>query len=162
MFKKGFVIFITASALLLGCTSKGDRSSAVAADFKLQDLNGKTVRLSDFKGKPVLIDFWATWCPPCRASIPEIEKLHKSYSGKGLVVLSVSLDEGDWEAVKAYAKEVGINYPVLKANEDVTSEFLVRSIPMVVIINKEGKIVKRYLGLTGDDSDLEQDVKAVL
>ncbi len=162
MFKKGFVIFITASALLLGCTSRSDRSSAVAADFKLQDLNGKTVRLSDFKGKPVLIDFWATWCPPCRASIPEIVKLDKTYSSKGLVVISVSLDEGDWDAVKAYAKEVGITYPVLKANEDVTSDFLVRSIPMVVIINKEGKVVKRYLGLTGDDDDLEQDVKAVL
>ncbi len=149
------------TVLLLGCTSGGSRSSASASDFKLQDLNGKTVRLSDFKGKPVLIDFWATWCPPCRASIPEIVKLHKTYGSKGLVVISISLDEGDWDAVKSFATEVGITYPVLKGNDDVNSQFNVRSIPMVVIVNKEGKIVKRYLGV-GDDDELERDVKTVL
>ncbi len=161
MFRKVFVIFILVMAVLLGCTSRGDKSSASAADFKLQDLNGKTVRLSDFKGKPVLIDFWATWCPPCRAAIPSIEKLYKNYGGKGLVVISVSLDEGDWDAVKSFAAEAGITYPVLKGGDDVTSRFQVRSIPMVVIINKEGKIVKRYLGF-GDEDELEKDVKAVL
>ncbi len=162
MFRNVFAAFVVVTVLLLGCTTRTDRSSASAADFKLQDLDGKTVRLSDFKGKPVLIDFWATWCPPCRASIPEIEKLYKKYSSKGLVVFGISLDEGDWDAVKSFAAEVGITYPVLKANEDVASQFQVRSIPMVVIFNKEGKIVKRYLGLSGDDTELEQDVKAVL
>ncbi len=161
MFRKTLVVFAVATALLLGCTNSKVGSSAAASDFKLQDLNGKTVRLSDFRGKPVLVDFWATWCPPCRASIPAIEKLYKNYGSKGLVVISVSLDEGDWDSVKAYAAEAGITYPVLKANESVTSEFQVRSIPLVVIINKEGKVVKRYLGF-GEDDDIEKDIKAVL
>jgi thiol-disulfide isomerase/thioredoxin len=161
MFRKVIVIFIMVVALLSGCTSKKDMSSASESDFKLQDLNGKTYRLSDYKGKPVLLEFWATWCPPCRASIPAIEKLYKAYSGKGLVVLSISLDEGDWDSVKAFAAEAGITYPVLKGAEDVNARFQVRSIPMTVIINKEGKIVKRYLGF-GDDDELERDVKAVL
>ena len=160
MFRKALVLSVLVAALLFGCTARNETSAAVS-DFKLQDLNGKTVKLSDFKGKPVLLDFWATWCPPCRAAIPGLEKLHKNYSGKGLVVLSISLDEGDWDSVKSFAAEHGITYPVLKGTEDVSSQFQVRTIPMLVIINKEGKIVKRYLGY-GDDDELEKDIKTVL
>jgi thiol-disulfide isomerase/thioredoxin len=160
MFRKYLVLSILVMALLVSCTARNE-TSAAASDFKLQDLNGKIVKLSDFKGKAVLIDFWATWCPPCRESIPGIEKLYKTYAGKGLVVLSISLDEGDWDSVKAFATERGITYPVLKGTEDVASQFQVRTIPMLVIINKEGKIVKRYLGF-GDDYELDKDIKAVL
>ncbi len=159
MSKKYLMLSTLVMALLFGCTAKSDISDA--SDFKLQDLNGKVIRLSDFKGKPVLLDFWATWCPPCRASIPGIEKLYKEYSGKGLVVLSISLDEGDWDSVKSFSIEKGITYPVLKGTEEVSSQFQVRTIPMLVIINKEGKIVKRYLGY-GDDDELEKDIKTVL
>jgi thiol-disulfide isomerase/thioredoxin len=160
MFRKALVLSILAMALLFGCTARNE-TSAAAPDFKLQDLNGKTIRLSDFKGKPVLLDFWATWCPPCRASIPGIEKLYKKYSGKGLVVLSISLDQGEWDSVKSFSTEQGITYPVLKGTEDVASQFQVRTIPMLVIINKQGKTVKRYLGM-GDDNELEMDIKSVL
>jgi cytochrome c biogenesis protein CcmG/thiol:disulfide interchange protein DsbE len=160
MFRKYLVLSILVVALLIGCTARNE-TSAAASDFKLQDLNGKIVKLSDFKGKAVLVDFWATWCPPCRESIPGIEKLYKTYGGKGLVVLGISLDEGDWDSVKAFAAERGITYPVLKGTEAVASQFQVRTIPMLVIINKEGKIVKRYLGF-GDDYELDKDIKAVL
>jgi thiol-disulfide isomerase/thioredoxin len=160
MFRKVLVLSIMVVALFFGCTTKNERSAA-ASDFTLQDLNGKTVKLSDFKGKPVLIDFWATWCPPCRASIPGIEKLHKTYSGRGLVVLGVSLDQGGWDSVKSFAAEAGITYTVLKGTDDVASQYQVRTIPMLVIMNKEGKIVKRYLGV-GEDDELEKDIKSVL
>jgi thiol-disulfide isomerase/thioredoxin len=161
MFRKVFVLAVMVMAMLFGCTSRNETSSASASDFTLQDLNGKTVKLSDFKGKPVLIDFWATWCPPCRDSIPEIVKLHKTYSGKGLVVLGISLDGGDWDSVRSFATQSGITYPVLKGTEEVVSRFQVRTIPLLVILNKEGKPVKRYLGVGGDD-ELEKDVKSVL
>jgi thiol-disulfide isomerase/thioredoxin len=160
MFRKVLVLSVMVVALLFGCTTKNERSAA-ASDFTLQDLNGKTVKLSDFKGKPVLIDFWATWCPPCRASIPGIEKLHKTYSGRGLVVLGVSLDQGGWDSVKSFATEAGITYTVLKGTDDIASQYQVRTIPMLVIMDKEGKIVKRYLGV-GEDDELEKDVKSVL
>ena len=161
MFTKRPVLVLILFLLLFGCTNKSERAADAASDFKLQDLDGKTVKLSEFKGKPVLIDFWATWCPPCRASIPEIEKLHKLYSGKGLVVLGISLDQGGWDSVKEFVTESGITYKVLKGTEDVASKYQVRTIPMLVIVDKEGKVYKRYLGF-GDDDQLDKDVKSVL
>jgi thiol-disulfide isomerase/thioredoxin len=159
-------LLATLSAVVLfasfGCTTTSEKSNAaVAADFKLQDLNGKTVKLSDFKGKPVLLDFWATWCQPCRDAIPGIEKLHKAYSDQGLVVLGVSMDQGGWDSVRTFVKERGMTYIILKGTDDVSSDYQVRTIPMLVIIDKTGKVVKRHLGIGGDD-ELEKDVKAVL
>jgi thiol-disulfide isomerase/thioredoxin len=150
------------TAILLGCTDKGAHSgSASASDFTLNDLNGKRVRLSDYKGKVVLLDFWATWCPPCRASVPGLEKIHKTYKDKGLVVLAISLDEGDWDSVKSFVSEYGITYMVLRGTDDVTSQYQVRTIPMMLVLDKEGRISKRYLG-SGYEEDLEKDIKAVL
>jgi len=161
MFTKKPALFLILFLLLFGCTNKSEQAADDASDFKLQDLGGKTVKLSEFKGRPVLLDFWATWCPPCRASIPEIEKLHKSYSSKGLVVLAISLDQGGWDSVKDFVTESGITYTVLKGTDDVASKYHVRTIPMLVIVDKEGKIYKRYLGL-GEDDQLDKDVKSVL
>jgi thiol-disulfide isomerase/thioredoxin len=124
-------------------------------------MSGKTVRLSDYKGKVVLLEFWATWCPPCRASVPGLEKLHKAYKDKGLVLLAVSMDEGGWDEVQSYVKESGITYTVLKGTEDVAMKYRVINIPMMLVLNKEGKIAKRYLGMANDE-DLENDIKAIL
>lgn len=148
-------------ASLGACTDKGKGANALAEDFTLQDLNGKDVRLSDYRGKAVLLEFWATWCPPCRASIPGIEKIHKTYKDKGLSVLAVSLDEGDWASVKSFAAEAGITYTVLKGTEDVAEQYHVRSIPMVLILDREGRIARRYLG-GGEEEEIEKDIKAVL
>ena len=161
MFTKKPALFLIVFMLLLGCTNRSERAADAAADFKLQDLEGKTVKLSELRGKPVLLDFWATWCPPCREAIPGIEKLHRSYSGKGLVVLGISLDQGGWDSVKEFVTESGITYPVLKGTDDVATKYHVRTIPMLVIVDKEGKIYKRYLGF-GDDDQLDKDVKSVL
>ena len=147
MFRKVLVLSILVMSLLFGCNARNE-TSASASDFKLQDLNGKIVKLSDFKGKAVLIDFWATWCPPCREAIPGIEKLHKNYGGKGLVVLSISLDEGDWDSVKSFVTEHGITYPVLRGTEDVASQFQVRTIPMPRAHPQRGD---RRLPRNGDD-----------
>lgn len=160
MFRKVFVLSVFVIALLSGCT-RSDQSDAVGADFKLQDLNGKKVKLSDFRGKPVLIDFWATWCPPCRAAIPGIEKLHKTYRDKGLVVLGISMDQGGWDIVKSFVSEYGVTYTILKGTDDVLSDYKVRTIPMMVLVNKEGKIVKRYLGFGAED-EVQNDIQSVL
>jgi peroxiredoxin len=149
-----------AFALLTGCVSKSDQPAA-AADFTLQDINGKNVKLSDFKGKVVLLEFWATWCPPCRASVPGLEKLHKAYKEKGLAVLAVSMDSGDWDAVKAFIADYGITYTVLKGTDEVAAQYSVRTIPTLLILDKEGKITKRYLGFSSED-ELERDIKAAL
>ena len=158
-----FLVTLTAVVLVacFACTKDEKTNAAQAPEFKLQDLNGKTVKLSDFKGKPVLLDFWATWCPPCRDSIPAIQKLQKAYADKGLIVLGVSMDQGGWDSVRAFVKEQGMTYSILKGTDDVTADYQVRTIPMLVIIDKTGKVVKRHLGVGGDD-ELEKDIKAVL
>ncbi len=162
MFRRYAVLIILITAMLAGCTEKRAATGGTAAsDFTLQDLNGNSVRLSDYKGKVVIIDFWATWCPPCRASIPGLEKIYKTYKDKGLVILAISLDQGEWDSVKSFSAEYGITYPVLKGTEDVSDAYQVRTIPLILVLNKEGKISKRYLGF-GNDEDLEDYIKSIL
>jgi thiol-disulfide isomerase/thioredoxin len=144
-----------------GCTEKGGKSDATAADFILQDLNGRNVRLADYRGKVVLIDFWATWCPPCRAAIPSLEKMHTTYKDKGLAVLAISMDNGDWESVKSFLKFYGVTYTVLKGTDDVQVKYAVRTIPMSVLVGRNGNIVKRFFGY-GDEKNLEKAVQAEL
>ena len=163
MSKKAIVVIsIITLALFAGCTSKEKEGATnVAPDFTLQDLAGKKVRLADLKGKVVLLEFWATWCPPCRAEIPAIERLHTQYGGKGLTVLAIALDEGGWDEVKAFAAEHKISYTVLKGTEDVSAKYMVRLIPSTFLVDKEGTIKKRYMG-GGSSEAVEQDIKALL
>jgi cytochrome c biogenesis protein CcmG/thiol:disulfide interchange protein DsbE len=148
-------------AMLIGCTSKSNQPATASSDFTLQDIDGKEITLSDYKGKVVVLEFWATWCPPCRASVPGLIKLNETYKDKGLVVLAVSMDEGGWDEVKSFMKKNKINYSVLKGTEDVAVQYQVRSIPMVIVLNKEGRISKQYIGF-GNDNELEKDIKAYL
>jgi len=162
MSKKAIVmVSIITLALFAGCTNKEKGGATAAApDFTLQDISGKKVRLADLKGKVVMLEFWATWCPPCRAEIPAIERLHTQYSGKGLTILAIALDEGGWDEVKAFVAEQKISYPVLKGTEDVSTEYKIRLIPVTVLIDKEGNIKKQYMG--GSDEALEKEIKALL
>jgi cytochrome c biogenesis protein CcmG/thiol:disulfide interchange protein DsbE len=162
MMKRLILLSIVVMTLAAGCTDRGAQQGPLAApDFTLQGMDGKTVRLSDHKGKVVLLEFWATWCPPCRESVPGLQKLHNAYKDKGLVVLAVSMDQDNWEEVTSFIAERHITYTVLKGNAGVAEEYRVRALPMTVIINKEGNISKRYLGM-GSDEEVEKDVKAVL
>ncbi len=159
--RKYLAAFVIVLAFAAGCTQRSAKDSAKAPDFTLQDLNGKSVKLSDFKGKVVVLEFWATWCPPCRDSITGLEKIHKAYKDKGLVILAVSLDQGGWDSVKAFVSDRGMTYIVLKGDEEVANQYQVRSIPMLLVLDKSGNIAKRYIGL-GSDEELEQDIKSIL
>ena len=163
MSKKAIVIVsIVTLALFAGCTIKEkEGATAAAPDFTLQDISGKKVRLADLKGKVVMLEFWATWCPPCRSEIPAIERLHTQYGGKGLTVLAIALDEGGWDDVKAFITERKISYTVLKGSEDVSAEYKIRLIPATFLIDKEGNIRKQYMG-GGSNEALEQEIKALL
>ena len=160
-FRMSFIAPVFLAMLLVGCTDQGARQEHTAADFELQNLSGGKVHLSDYRGKVVLIDFWATWCPPCRAAIPIIEKIHTTYKDKGLVVLAISMDNGEWDLVKSFLKSYGITYTVLKGTSDVQVAYGVRTIPMTLIIDKNGRISKRFFGFN-DEDDLEKAVRAVL
>jgi len=164
MSMRAFAVAALVVAMLGGCTRSDERSTNTSGDapnFKLQDLNGKMVQLSDFKGKPVLLDFWATWCQPCRDSIPGIKKLQKDYADKGLVILAISIDGGTTEDIRAFQQQHGMAYTILIGTEDVTDRYRVRTIPMMIVIDKSGKIQKRYLGVVDDDV-IEKTVKQLL
>jgi cytochrome c biogenesis protein CcmG/thiol:disulfide interchange protein DsbE len=119
-----------------------------APDFALRDLDGNTVKLSDYKGKVVIIDFWATWCGPCRRGIPEFIELQSEYGEEKLAILGISVDQGDLSVVPKFAKNYGINYPVLYANMDVQQKYgPIRSIPTAFIVDKAGKVRNLAIGL---------------
>jgi peroxiredoxin len=162
MFRNVAVACVVILALAAGCTSK-DKGGATSAapDFTLQDLSGKSVKLSDQKGKVVLVEFWATWCPPCRESIPTLEKLHRQYAAKGLVILAVSVDEGGLDAVKKFVAEHKMTYPVLQGTDDVTGKYMVRLIPAMFLVDKQGNIKKQFMG-GGNDDELDKEIKALL
>jgi peroxiredoxin len=117
-----------------------------APEFTLKDLSGKTVSLSQQKGKVVFLDFWASWCPPCRRSIPEVEKLHEIMGSRGdVVVLGINI-EGNPGKARTFAAEKGMKYPVLIGDEKTARNYRVNGIPAFFIINQEGQIVRSYSG----------------
>jgi peroxiredoxin len=162
MFKNLLAAAIVILVLLPGCTSREKQAgSAAAPDFTLRDMSGKKVSLSGLKGSVVLLDFWATWCPPCRSSMPGLERLHKTYGGRGLTVLAISMDEGGWDNVKSFMDENRITFSVLQGTEEVSTKYLVRMIPAVYLVDKQGIIRKQYLG-AGNDEEIEKEIKALL
>lgn len=118
-----------------------------APDFSLKSVDGKTVKLSDYKNKVVLIDFWATWCPPCRKGIPDLIDLQKKFK-KDLVVLGISLDTDTKEDVPAFVKNYGINYPVVYGDNSTAKLYGgVSGIPTSFLVDKKGNIVDKHVGL---------------
>ncbi len=119
----------------------------VAPDFELPDLNGKNIKLSDFKGKVVFLNFWATWCPPCKREIPGFINLVKKYGKDGFIVLGVAVDPREFDKVKPYAEKVGINYPIVYDKKGVSQLYGgIRSIPTTFVINRQGKVVGQIVG----------------
>ncbi|MBB6624160.1 TlpA family protein disulfide reductase [Clostridium gasigenes] len=117
-----------------------------AIDFKLKDLNGKYVSLNDFKGKNVLLNFWATWCPPCKAEMPDIEKLYQENKNSDLVILAVNLGE-DKQTVKSFIEKNKYNFDILlDSDQDVAVKYNIVSIPTSFFIDKEGNIVSKKIG----------------
>jgi thiol-disulfide isomerase/thioredoxin len=131
-------------------------------DFKLKDMNGVDVRLDSFKGKVILINFWATWCGPCKAEIPSLVELQEKYADD-LVVLGFSVDDPA-EKMKPYAEEYKVNYPLLVGNgrEDVQNAFgPLLGIPVSVIIGRDGIIAKKHTGIATKEQ-FEREIQALL
>jgi thiol-disulfide isomerase/thioredoxin len=136
--------------------------SKVAPDFTLESLDGKSVRLSDLRGKAVLLNFWATWCGPCRIETPWLVELQNQYGSQGLQVVGVAMDDSGKDEIEKFAKDMGMNYPVLLGKEAVGDEYGgVPALPESFFIGRDGKIVDRIMGIDSK-SVLEDAVKKAL
>lgn len=134
-----------------------------APDFTLPDMSGRNVSLASFKGRVVIINFWATWCPPCRSEMPSLNRLYKEYKSKGLVVLAVSTDRTSG-AVKDYLTGNPFDFPILLDPENsISRRFRVFSIPTSFLIDKNSIIAQRYIGEENWDSpEIRSKTKEVL
>lgn len=128
-------------------------------EFELKDLSGKTVRLSDFRGKVVLLDFWATWCGPCEETVPWLGKLQERYGPRGFTVLGLSVDDYP-EDVPLFVGEHGIRYPVLlDPDKKVFRRLGVPGVPATFLVDRDGRIVNEWLGFDAEiAADLENAV----
>ncbi len=118
-----------------------------ASDFYLRDLDGELVRLSDFRGKVVLLNFWATWCPPCRKEMPAMQQLYQVYKDKGLEIVAVSVDTASTGEVRAFVEELGLTFPVLHDRDSLVSRLYSNpGVPSSYLINAQGKLAYRVLG----------------
>jgi peroxiredoxin len=123
----------------------GLAKSMIAPDFTLKDTEGNSHTLSEYRGKVVLVDFWATWCSPCIIEIPHFVKLYNKYKERGFVILGASLDN-DEKRLKKFIKNQAMNYPVLVNVRKVSVLYAVQAIPTCYLINKQGQIEKKFMG----------------
>ena len=147
-FRNHLTVLLLCCAMALCSGSARGESGKPAKPFTLKDINLKKVNLSDFKGKVVILNFFATWCPPCRTEIPELVKIFKENKEKGLVVVGISLDsDGSVQMVQRFVRDMKITYPVLLGNMDLADSYEISGVPTTFILTREGKTHKRYDGL---------------
>ena len=128
-----------------------------APDFALRDLRGRTVRLEAFRGRVVLINFWATWCPPCRAEMPELVRLQKEYEARGLQVIGVTQPPYARGVVRRLARRFKINYPIVYGTRETALAFGAGEVlPTTVVIDREGRVRAHILGILEQEEFAEQ------
>jgi peroxiredoxin len=133
-----------------------------APDFTLESLDGKTVRLSDFRGKGVLLNFWATWCQPCKIEMPWFAELQKQYGPQGLQIVGVAMDDASPKEIGEFAHDLGVNYPILVGKEEVGNAYGgVQFLPATFYIGRDGKVVDKVFGLKGR-GEIEDSIKKAL
>jgi cytochrome c biogenesis protein CcmG/thiol:disulfide interchange protein DsbE len=158
-------------ALIVGCSRIGDKGVAAASllpeakrqpapDFMLKDSNAQNVRLSAYKGKVVLVNFWETWCAPCRIEIPWFIEFERQYKDRGFAILGVALDSDGWSVVRPYMQEKRINYRIVLGNDQVAQLYGgVEALPTTFVVDRIGRIAATHVGLIGKkeyESQIEQ------
>jgi thiol-disulfide isomerase/thioredoxin len=128
--------------------AKGQLIGSLAPDFELQTLDGKNLRLSDLRGKAVLLNFWATYCGPCKIEMPWFVELQREYGPQGFQIVGVAMDDASTEEIAKFAKEMGVNYPILLGKESVGQSYGgVSVLPTTFFLDRDGKLIAREFGL---------------
>lgn len=161
------IFFCFVVALISGCMPQTNNNvekvvNAPAKDFSLLNIDNKIVTLADFKDKIVILNFWATWCPPCQKEIPDFVSFYEKYQDKGVVIVGVAIDEEGVKVVKPFTEEYKMNYPVLIGNDKVVADYGgMVAVPTSFLIDKSGKICKRYLGFRSIN-EYQKDIDSLL
>jgi peroxiredoxin len=132
-----------------------------APDFTLKDPAGKIVNLKDYRGKVLLLDFWATWCTGCKEEIPWFVQFHDTYGAKGLATVGVSMDES-WDVLKPFLVEHPIPYTIVLGDEATAKRYAIEGMPDTFLIDRQGKIAAAYLARKVDKDEVEAKIKALL
>lgn len=133
-----------------------------APDFTLIDSTGSPIKLSELKGKVVLLDFWATWCGGCKVEIPWYMEFETKYAKKGLATIGVSMDDDGWKSVKPFLQQHKINYPIVIGTQDIANEYGgLPSLPMTLLIDRSGKVAESHPGMVNKE-EFENKIKQLL
>ena len=164
--KVTLLVMLTLGLLVSGCSAGSELSEAqvgnLAPDFQLDNLDGKPVALSDLKGKPVLLNFWATWCPPCRDEMPYIQEIYEEWSGKGLELLAVNMGDSS-SKVKRFLENYNLSFPVLlDTKQTVAQKYNIRGIPATFFIDENGIIQVVKVGAFVDKQEIEKSLSQII
>lgn len=156
--------FLTVTVLLPVENSWGMvRRGQPAPQFKSFSISGQPVSIDGMQGSVLLLDFWATWCPPCRESVPYLAGLHRKYGKQGLVIIGMSVDEGGERVVKEYVEKNSIPYQIVLAGNKVTADYGVRALPVLYLIDKKGQVREFFMGFSAQAGKvIETQVKLLL
>ena len=143
-------------------TLKKETERKRAPDFELKDSQGRAVRLSEYTGKVVLLDFWATWCTPCKSAMPWLNELSAKYEAEGFAVLGISMDEDGWSVVKPFIEKMEIRYPVVLGNKRVAYLYGdVEALPLAFFVDRNQRVAAIHLGPAGR-KEFEKTIRALL
>lgn len=158
------LVVIAASFLTApGSVDAAPRAGQPIPNFKVISTSGQTISQENYRGHVLILDFFATWCHPCRQSIPHLVELNLKYGKQGLQTLGLSVDEDGERAIKTFADEFRVNYPLALAGDSTTVDFGVRSVPVMYLVDKKGKIAEVYRGYSDEMArSVEQAVKRLL
>ena len=143
-------------------TADGNAAAKSATDFELKALDGRSVKLSDFRGRVLVLNFWATYCAPCRVEMPWLIDFYKRYKAQGLEIVGVSMDDGDQQQVDAFAKEMNVNYTILLGTHLVGDAYGgMRFLPRTFLVDRDGRIVKSLIGIK-TKAEFEESIKQLV
>lgn len=156
------IVLMTSVLLVVGCSSPAPQVGKPAPDFQLPNLEGQVVSLSDFRGKPVLVNFWATWCSPCRFEMPFIQSIFEESSDTGLVILAINIGETP-SRVRDFIQSGNFSFLVLlDTNQDVALEYNIRGIPTTFFIDKEGVIQVIKVGAFSSMLEIKRSLSKII
>jgi len=160
------VLLVTIAASFLSAPGPVDaapRPGQPVPNFKVISTTGQTISMENYHGHVLILDFFATWCQPCRQSIPHLVELNRKYGKQGLQILGLSVDEDGERVVKTFTEEFRVNYPLALTGDATTVDFGIRSVPIMYLVDKKGKIIDIYRGYSDEMArTLEQSIKRLL